>query len=78
MAYGHGELLARTRLPVSITEFILFFIIIYLLVFDGGQWRLCLGSLLLVFWLVLVSGKFWPAPKFEITKSSLPVKTLVR
>jgi acetoin utilization deacetylase AcuC-like enzyme len=78
MAYGHGELLARTRLPVSITEFILFFIIIYLLVFDGGQWRLCLGSLLLVFWLVLVSGKFWPAPKFEIPESSLSVKTLAR
>ena len=31
--------------------------------------------MLLVFWLVLVSGKFWPAPKFEISKSSLPVKT---
>ncbi len=78
MVHSHGELLARTRLPVSITEFILFFIIIYLLVLDGGQWRLCLGSLLSVFWLVLVSGKFWPAPKFEIPKSSLSVKTLVR
>jgi acetoin utilization deacetylase AcuC-like enzyme len=78
MVYSHGELLARTRLPISITEFILFFIIIYLLVLDGGQWRLCLGSFLLVFWLVLVSGKFWPAPKFEIPKSSLSVKPLVR
>jgi acetoin utilization deacetylase AcuC-like enzyme len=78
MVYSHGELLARTRLPITIAEFILFFIIIYLLVLDGGQWRLCLGSLLLVFWLVLVSGKFWPAPKFEIPKSSLSVKPLVR
>ena len=78
MVYSHGELLARTRLPISITEFILFFIIMYLLVLDGGQWRLCLGSFLLVFWLVLVSGKFWPAPKFEIPKSSLSVKPLVR
>ena len=78
MVYSHGELLARTRLPISITEFILFFIIMYLLVLDDGQWRLCLGSFLLVFWLVLVSGKFWPAPKFEIPKSSLSVKPLVR
>ena len=78
MVYSHGELLARTRLPISIAEFILFFIIIYLLGLGGGKCRLCLGSLLLVFWLVLVSGKFWPAPKFEIPKSSLSVKTLVR
>ena len=78
MVYSHGELLARTRLPVSITEIILFFIIIYLLALDGGQWRLCLGSLLSVFWLVLVSGKFWPAPKFEIPKSPLSVKPWVR
>jgi acetoin utilization deacetylase AcuC-like enzyme len=34
--------------------------------------------LLLVFWLVLVIGKFWPAPKFEIPKSPLSVKTVVR
>ena len=69
MVYTHEELLGHTRLPISITEIILFIIIIYLLVAGGGKWRLCLGSLLLVFWLVLVSGKFWPAPKFEIPKS---------
>ncbi len=78
MVYTHEELLGHTRLPISITEIILLFIIIYLLVADGGKWRLCLGSLLLVFWLVLVSGKFWPAPKFEIPKSPLSVKTMVR
>lgn len=78
MAYTHEELLGHTRLPISITEIILFIIIIYLLVAGSGKWRLCLGSLLLVFWLVLVSGKFWPAPKFEIPKSPLSVKTVVR
>ena len=78
MAYTHEELLGHTRLPISIAEIILIIIIIYLLVADGGKWRLCLGSLLLVFWLVLVSGKFWPAPKFEIPKSPLSVKTMVR
>jgi acetoin utilization deacetylase AcuC-like enzyme len=78
MAYTHEELLGHTRLPISITEIILFIIIIYLLVAGSGKWRLCLGSLLLVFWLVLVSGKFWPAPKFEIPKSPLSVKTMVR
>lgn len=78
MVYTHEELLGHTRLPISITEIILFIIIIYLLVAGGGKWRLCLGSLLLVFWLVLVSGKFWPAPKFEIPKSPLSVKTVVR
>ena len=64
MVYSHEELLGHTRLPVSITEIILFIIIIYLLVAGGGKWRFCLGFFLLVFWLVLVSGKFWPAPKF--------------
>ena len=78
MAYTHEELLGHTRLPISITEIILFIIIIYLLVAGSGKWRLCLGSLLLVFWLVLVGGKFWPAPKFEIPKSPLSVKTVVR
>lgn len=78
MVYSHEELLGHTRLPISITEIILFIIIIYLLVGDGGKWRLCLGPLLLVFWLVLVGGKFWPAPKFEIPKSPLSVKTVVR
>jgi acetoin utilization deacetylase AcuC-like enzyme len=78
MVYSHEELLGHTRLPISIAEIILFFIIIYLLLLDGGKWRLCLGYLLLVFWLVLVSGKFWPAPKFEIPKSPLSEKTLVR
>ena len=78
MVYSHEELLGHTRLPISITEIILLIIIIYLLVAGGGKWRLCLGSLLLVFWLVLVSGKFWPAPKFEIPKSPLSVKTVVR
>lgn len=78
MVYTHEELLGHTRLPISITEIILFIIIIYLLVAEGGKWRLCLGSLLLVFWLVLASGKFWPAPKFEIPKSPLSVKTVVR
>jgi acetoin utilization deacetylase AcuC-like enzyme len=78
MVYTHEELLGHTRLPISITEIILFIIIIYLLVAGSGKWRLCLGSLLLVFWLVLVSGKFWPAPKFEIPKSPLSVKTVVR
>jgi len=77
MVYSHEELLGHTRLPISIAEIILIIIIIYLLVADGGKWRLCLGSLLLVFWLVLVSGKFWPAPKFEIPKSPLSVKTVV-
>jgi acetoin utilization deacetylase AcuC-like enzyme len=78
MVYTHEELLGHTRLPISITEIILFIIIIYLLVAGSGKWRLCLGSLLLVFWLVLVGGKFWPAPKFEIPKSPLSVKTVVR
>ncbi len=78
MVYSHEELLGHTRLPISIAEIILFIIIIYLLVGDGGKWRLCLGSLLLVYWLVLVGGKFWPAPKFEIPKSPLSVKTVVR
>jgi acetoin utilization deacetylase AcuC-like enzyme len=78
MVYTHEELLGHTRLPISITEIILFIIIIYLLVAGGGKWRLCLGSLLLIFWLVLVSGKFWPAPKFEIPKSPLSVKTVGR
>jgi len=78
MVYSHEELLGHTRLPISIAEIILIIIIIYLLVADGGKWRLCLGSLLLVFWLVLVSGKFWPAPKFEIPKSPLSVKTVGR
>ena len=77
MVYSHEELLGHTRLPISIAEIILIIIIIYLVVADGGKWRLCLGSLLLVFWLVLVSGKFWPAPKFEIPKSPLSVKTVV-
>lgn len=77
MVYSHEELLGHTRLPISITEIILFIIIIYLLVGDGGKWRLCLGSLLLVYWLVLVGGKFWPAPKFEIPKSPLSIKTVV-
>lgn len=76
MVYSHEELLGHTRLPISISEIILFIIIIYLLVAGGGKWRLCLGSLLLVFWLVLVSGRFWPAPKFEIPKSPLSVKTM--
>ena len=78
MVYIHEELLGRTRLPISITEIILFIVIIYLLVADGGQWLWCPGSLMLIFWLVLVSGKFWPAPKFEIPKSPLSVKTVVR
>ncbi len=77
MVYSHEELLGHTRLPISITEIILFIIIIYLLVGDAGKWRLCLGSLLLVYWLVLVGGKFWPAPKFEIPKSPLSIKTVV-
>ncbi|MFO7555953.1 MAG: histone deacetylase [Desulfobacterales bacterium] len=78
MVYSHEELLGHTRLPISISEIILFIIIIYLLVAGVGKWRLCLGSLLLVFWLVLVSGRFWPAPKFEIPKSPLSVKTMAR
>ena len=78
MVPSHEELLGHTRLPISITEIILFIIIIYLLVADGGKWRLGLGSLLLIFWIVLVSGKFWPAPKFEISKSQVSVKTMAR
>ena len=58
MIYSHEELLCHTRLPITIAEIILFFTIIYLLVVEGGNWRIWLGSLLLVYWIVLVAGKF--------------------
>ncbi len=39
---------------------------------------MCLGGVLLVYWFVLVGGKFWPAPEFEVPKSPLTTKALVR
>ncbi len=78
MIYSHEELLGHTRLPLTIAEIILFIIIIYLLLAVGGKWRIWLGSLLLVYWIVLVAGKFWPAPKIEVPKSPLATKIAVR
>ncbi|MGD9105509.1 MAG: histone deacetylase [Desulfobacterales bacterium] len=78
MIYSHEELLGHTRLPLTLAEIILFITIIYLLVSAGGKWRIFLGSLLLIYWIVLVAGKFWSAPKFEVTNSLLPTKITVR
>ena len=78
MTYTHEELLGHTRLPVSLAEIVLFVVIIYLLVGDGGKWRMWLGCLLMVYWFVLVGGKFWPAPKFEVPESPLTTRTLAR
>jgi len=78
MIYSHEELLGHTRLPLTIAEIILFIIIIYLLLAVGGKWKIWLGSLLLVYWMVLVTGKFWPAPKIEVPKSPLTTKIAVR
>lgn len=78
MIYSHEELLCHTRLPITIAEIILFFTIIYLLVVEGGNWRIWLGSLLLVYWIVLVAGKFWPPPKVEVPKSPLATRIAVR
>jgi acetoin utilization deacetylase AcuC-like enzyme len=78
MIYSHEELLGHSRLPLSIAEIILFIIIIYLLLSVGGKWKIWLGLLMLVYWMVLVTGKFWPAPKIEVPKSPLAAKIAVR
>ena len=71
-----GEYLpGGVSLPISILEIALFFASIVLLFEGGGRWHFWLGSSLLLFVVLLLIGRFWPAPKFSLPATPLSART---
>jgi len=62
-------------LPISILEIALFFTSVVLLFEAVTRWHFWLGLLLLLLVVLLLVGRFWPAPKFDLPVTPLSVNT---
>jgi len=75
VGFMEGEYLpGGVSLPISILEISLFFASIILLFEASARWHFWLGSSLLLFVVLLLIGRFWPAPQFSLPTSPLSAR----